>query len=711
LTLILVGVSAVALCRLLLPDIGAETVPGPALLWIDRLWGWWTALALAAVALGIGRLLTDLPLLSDCRDQGLLGALLQISLGLWALTTGLAALSLARALNGVFLAVLVATAVAAGGAGLIRLSRDVAIGHGHNTGDGGFPGSKSWRAVALLGSWWMVSLLVQSLLPNSEWDGASAHLPLAHRLVTEGLWATDPVYVHFDLPGGANLLYALLLQLRAESALIPMNLLVSIGTALTALSLALRLWGSSAGKWALAVAVATNLLWELGLDLRVDGFLAFACGVAAAAFAAWLYERDRPGLLVAAGAAMGLAVGIKYNGLILLMSLSIAVVGIILSEARWRLKGTIAAAMLATVVVVIPSGAWYLRNTIELGAPFYPKYSDLLFTDASGRLFEFTPAFGSLRNRVMTPAEQAALSKRVILGVDLATPVVRDPNRKLFNLWDLLWHPSLYTRNPLHWLSPFLFAGLLLPLVYRNRASLWFFGVTLAACTVAASMTYLVRYALFVVPLVAAAAGAVLAQVRWRGAIVAVGFLIGAQIVTNGAAEWFKLAGMGTGSFLTGRVSRLEWLAEVGYSGNPGMVRLTHHINSMVESGTLGRDETVFMVGESKGLDLECRYLPDLGNECLPWMVEMILANGDLDRIAHSFRNRGIRFVVLNSGFLNWCLRESITNSERVGVAMHLLDRFLGRYARRIRTDAGVDLYEILPEAETTFKSDFTRRR
>ena len=710
-TFILVGVSAVALCRLLLPDIGAETVPGPALFWIDRLWGWWTAAALAAVALGIGRLLTDLPLLSDCRDQGLLGALLQISLGLWALTTGLAALSLARALNGAFLAVLVATAIAAGGAGLIRLSRDIAIAHGHKTGDGSFPGSKSWLAVALLGSWWFVSFFVQSLLPNSEWDGASAHLPLARRLVTEGLWATDPVYFHSDLPGGANLLYALLLQLRAESALIPLNLLVSIGTALTALSLASRLWGRSAGKWALAVTFATNLLWELGLDLRVDGFLAFACGVAGAAFAAWLYERDRPGLLVTAGAAMGLAVGIKYNGLILLMSLSIAVVGIILSEARWRLRGTFAAAMLATVVVVIPSGAWYLRNAIELGAPFYPMYSDFLFTDASGRLFEFTQAFDSLRDHVMTPAEQASLSKQTILGVDPVTPVVRDPKRNLFNLWDLLWHPSLYTRNPLHWISPFLLAGLLLPLVHRDRVSLWFFAVTLAACTVVASMTYLVRYALFVVPLLAAAAGAVLARVRWRIALVAIGVVLGAQIFINGAAEWFKLAGMGTGSFLTGHVSRLAWLAKVGYSGYPGMVQLTRHLNNMVDSGTLDRDETVFMVGESKGLDLKCRYLPDPGNEFLPWTMEVILAGGDLDRLACSFRQRGIRFVVLNSDVLTWYLHESLANPERVVVALHLLDRFLDHYALKIRTDAGVDLYEILPEAETTLKPDSSRRR
>ena len=94
---------------------------------------------------------------------------------MWTLTTGLAALYLARALNGVLLAVLVATAVAAGGAGLIRLARDIAIAHGHNTGDGSIPGSKSWLAVALLGSWWFVSFFDQGLLPYSEWDGASAH--------------------------------------------------------------------------------------------------------------------------------------------------------------------------------------------------------------------------------------------------------------------------------------------------------------------------------------------------------------------------------------------------------------------------------------------------------------------------------------------------------------------------------------------------------
>lgn len=711
LTLILIGVSAVALCRLLLPDIGAETVPGPALLWIDRLWGWWAAAALAAVALGIGRLLTDLPLLSDCRDQGLLGALLQISLGLWALTTGLAALSLARVFHGVILAVYVATAVALGGAGLIRLSRDIAIAHDHHRGDGSSQRSKSWLAIALLGSWWFVSFFVQSLLPNSEWDGASAHLPIAHRLLTEGLWATDPVYFHFDLPGGANLLYALLLQLRAESALIPLNLLVSIGTALTALSLASRLWGRSAGKWALAVTVATNILWELGLDLRVDGFLAFTCGVAAAAFAAWLCERDRPGLLVAAGAAMGLAVGTKYNGLILLAPMSAAVVGVILAEARWRLRGTPAAAVLAAFLVVVPSSSWYLRNTIELGAPFYPMYSDFLFTDASGRLVEFTPAFDSVRDRVMTPAEQASLFKQTILGVDLATPAMIKPNRKLWNLWDLLWHPSLHTRKALHWISPFLLAGLLLPLVHRDRVSLWFFGVTLAACTMVASMTFLVRYALFVMPLLAAAAGAMLARVRWRIAMVAIGVVLGAQILTNGAAEWLKIVVKGTESFLTGHVSRLELLAKVGYDGNTGMVRLTRQLNSMVDSGALNRDETVFMVGESKGLDLKCRYIPDPGMEFLPWTMEVILAGGNLDRLARSFRQRGIRFVVLNSDILTWYLHESLANPERVVVALHLLDRFLDHYALKIRTDDEVDLYKILPEAETTLKSDSSRRR
>src|SRR4030067_2079213 len=112
LMLILVGISAVALLRLFHPDIGAETVPGPALFWIDRLWGWWVAVAFVAIALGIGRMLTDLPLLTDCRDGGLLELLMQVTLGLWALTTSLATLSLARALNGVLLAVIGATAAA-----------------------------------------------------------------------------------------------------------------------------------------------------------------------------------------------------------------------------------------------------------------------------------------------------------------------------------------------------------------------------------------------------------------------------------------------------------------------------------------------------------------------------------------------------------------------------------------------------------------------
>jgi len=693
------ALSVPALIRLAMPDIGAEVVPGPVLFVLDRWWGWWVVIALTALLVGVGRLMRDLPILRETDEPGLLGIMFDICLGFWALSTACTGLALVGWFRGLPLAGLVTVLITAGCWGLVRRIKDPEPQREDLEND---PSPSSgfarplWQVPLVVAAvLWLLPMALQTLLPDSEWDGAAVHVPLAHKLVQEGLWLTEPEFYHFHNPGLVNLLYGLLLEIRAEASLMPVNFLAVVGVAVLTFALARRLWGQRAGWWALAATVATTLLWELGFDLRVDSFLALTAGWAVAAFVLWVAEPQRRGLLAVAGAGAGMCAGIKYNGLVPVAAVAVGVFLVLITERRrWRFHLPV---IVLAIAMAAPSGIWYLRNVVELGSVFYSWRTRRLYFNAEGQLEKFSLALSGYLDRHQPIGSRAELMSRTVRGVDLNTPGVGHLRRKLFYVVDLIRNPNLHAQKPLHWITPVLLLGLLLPVAQRNRAGIMLAVVTLVAAVLISRMTHLVRYAVFLVPLLAFSAGGVLVRMRSRALICTMVAVLGAQIGISAAAEWRKLVRLQPAGLLTGRISRLEWLSIVGYSGAPGMVRLTQMMNQMVREGHADPDEVVFMVAEGKGKDLVCRYHPDPGNNCVPWLTEVVLADGDLDRIAQSFADRRVRFVVFNVGFLSWCLRESVGSRALIGFALDTLDQFLDRNAELVTTEEYVELYEMKP--------------
>jgi len=304
------AISFLALGRLLLPDIGPETVPGIFLFWLDRFWGWYIALLFIAIALGLGHLVTKFSILDCCNGKTLSEGLLQLTYGLWIITTGLMGITLFREMQQALLFIFIFTVPLIGGYGIIQFAK-IKTSNNDNMTLNEFVGWKKYfPLLVLIGGYWIISFFIQSFLPNSDWDGVATHLPMAKLIMEDGLWVLDPAIKGYFVPGGVHLLYSLLLKIRAGSALIPLNLLASIITALTTYCIAKTIWGKGAGLWALAIILATNLLWELGTDIRVDGFLSFTNTIGVMSITHWSLDRKRPGLLISAGVGFGLAIGI-----------------------------------------------------------------------------------------------------------------------------------------------------------------------------------------------------------------------------------------------------------------------------------------------------------------------------------------------------------------------------------------------------------------
>ena len=58
-----------------------------------------------------------------------------------------------------------------------------------------------------------------------------------------------------------------------ESAVIPYNFLGVLLSLVAVAALALRIGGREAAAWAVLIAATTHILWQLGVDPRIDGFL------------------------------------------------------------------------------------------------------------------------------------------------------------------------------------------------------------------------------------------------------------------------------------------------------------------------------------------------------------------------------------------------------------------------------------------------------
>ena len=102
-----------------------------------------------------------------------------------------------------------------------------------------------WRpwlisGVILVLAAWAWPVFIQSLPPNSDWDGAVYHLPLGRMLFAGEFWSFDPVYWLYGSPGAGHLYYGLFEYIGIRQAVVPWNLLIAALVPVGAYCLVLR---------------------------------------------------------------------------------------------------------------------------------------------------------------------------------------------------------------------------------------------------------------------------------------------------------------------------------------------------------------------------------------------------------------------------------------------------------------------------------------
>jgi hypothetical protein len=442
------------------------------------------------------------------------------------------------------------------------------------------------------------------------------------------------------------------------------------------------------------IAAAVNILWEVALTPRIDGFLAFFCLLAIYAFLLWIKNSEDRGALILAGMMLGVAMGVKYTAVFFVGILFPVIFVRAFLRFRKRVRLIVFPLALTAGTLVVPSGWWYTRNALKLGDPFYPFLSGSIFYDNQGRRQRLGTAIEKHLRLIPPKEDRQKVFGRA--GLDFLAenedkPLPQTP-RNLFNFWDLFKNPHKYQRKPYHEISPFLLIFFLLPLFLRDQQSLWLYAITGFVFAAIAINTQLLRYALPVFPLFSIGAALVLSRLRSPKLTIVVSLLVGLSLFRFACLEGYKLTRMRPGAYLSGSESRLDWLTTVGYNWVTSMPLLIEFINDKVDNGLMKKDDIIFMIGEGKGSLLKCKYLPDSSRWGTPWLGELINANNDYAEIGRKFKKRGITYVVANYGYFDWVLSEVPVDREPVFFCLYHLQRFLQEYGKIIYNEQGIVL-------------------
>ncbi|MFO0888993.1 MAG: glycosyltransferase family 39 protein [Isosphaeraceae bacterium] len=232
------------------------------------------------------------------------------------------------------------------------------------------------RVVGLFVAVTLAATGLSALAPVTDGDALCYHLQVPKVFLMRQAVGFEPDLHETVYPLVTEMLYAVALEFRGPVACRciqwVLGLVFAAGvTALARPSLGRRAW------WAGAVALLAPAISN-GMTAPLNDVALAAFGTAAVL--AWIRHMERPDACsaVLAGVYAGLAVGVKYPALVLVVLLASAMLVRPIFHGAWRsrshgvhLLGLLAVFLAATAAV---GGGWYVRSYVHTGNPVYPFF-------------------------------------------------------------------------------------------------------------------------------------------------------------------------------------------------------------------------------------------------------------------------------------------------------------------------------------------------
>ncbi|MEW5869525.1 MAG: glycosyltransferase family 39 protein [Chloroflexota bacterium] len=245
-----------------------------------------------------------------------------------------------------------------------------------------------WRCLASLGDLWLQGgrlgqslalgllsimgfTLITALAPALKFDTLMYHLVLPHIYLASGRLVYVPEIVYWGYPEAVEILYSLVMMLAGDQAAAVLSWAIGVLALLGLVGYAAEHLGARFG-WVSGAAILSGSSMASALGWAYVDWMVILFGVAfLIALDQWFDKKDRKSLIMA-GVFAGLALTAKYSSGILVIGGAVAVIWGLRRPPK--LRETLALVILFGCASGLMPLAWWVKNAVATGNPFYPLF-------------------------------------------------------------------------------------------------------------------------------------------------------------------------------------------------------------------------------------------------------------------------------------------------------------------------------------------------
>jgi len=498
------------------------------------------------------------------------------------------------------------------------------------------------RAVALLFYCLIAVLVLRAATPPHVGDELIYHLPVPKQFVQQG-WvfasydnslANQPIIIH--------MIYAVCLMAKSDIAAKVFSLVLGIFTALALYGFCNRFLTRHVGVIAMFGFLAAGIVVEVAVTTRIDVSLAGMLFLATYSMMNYL-ETERHGWLWVSAIFAGFSLGIKHSA-----GLWLIFVGVMyLTESFARKRGyfgtVLRRGIIYTCVAAAIASPWYIKNYVWFHNPVYPYFTGELADsgpqgiryfslDDERKLDAYFDAARKEIPEIVTEQEQK-------LQNAISSRLPRHPMR----LWEFFTQPNTYLMSePLHFPNYLFLVSPLLLFLKRKRWVLWLLGLSLAFVFSVTSSSWIARYLLPAYPSLTIVASYTLTMLgerlrrsvsfAWKLPIYALAIML--SLVVIGCA--LSMGQFNSFSFLTGRISRHEFLAQLPNAES------TNFINNQLPANA-----RVMAIGAQMNYGIQRDYLTDETWFATKWR-RLLVRNSSLEEVNEDLKRQGVTHILFS---------------------------------------------------------------
>ncbi|MFL6276093.1 MAG: ArnT family glycosyltransferase [Blastocatellia bacterium] len=649
---------------------------------VDRLFDLTFALGLIAIAFCVGR--------RCARGLGLaftgLAEELTVSVMLGVGLLGLVVLGLG--LGGMLAALPVSLAIAV----LMCVSwREVAtLTNVMKAGIAAVMATRMRLALTILFCAFFAVLLLRALTPPHAYDEAIYHLPATKSFIDHGRVYPLVDNAAGNMPFLMQMIYAIALMARSDTAAKVFSLLVALICALALYAFCARFLSRRTGVVALFAFFGAGMVIEVSVTCRVD--VALACMLFMATTALMIsLESDGRGWLYASALLAGFALGVKHTAAVWVLLLGV----MFLLESFLRRSAApltiIKRAALYTAITLLVASPWFIKNQLWFHNPIYPFATGEVTELSDGHARYFTDADEARLDAHLEQARRALPDLVKEREAELAQAVANRQIQHPPHFWEYFSDPDLYNA-PEGYHEPnylFLFAPLVL-FLRKSRHVIWLVALSVGFYALLTQVIWHSRYLLPMYPALTIATAYVLteltdwAALKARSRWVAIGSKALAAIALSAAlaplafTSLTQFGELRSAQYLTGQMSRRSFMSSMFY------YQAINFINR-----TLPRDARVMMIGAQMSYGLQRDYVADTSLDTTGWQ-RLLLHNDSMAEVRDDLKRQGITHLLVAYGIFPWGAKRSGSASL---MTSKVLEKSRPDYYVQLRNWAALDLF------------------